>query len=251
MSIRGQITRLPFSTGNTDLPILINYDFSDILADILSWPTLRAFFDFSDLSTMTTDGDEVVTVADLTGTFLATADSGERGTYGTTAMNDQPGLILTGAQRYNVPGLMGDERQVSWASCFQSEATDTTSRMVMADADTLTQTLYVGGDNIRMFSGATELAVPSLRNRPVNTIWTMDYSTDEINTYADGLTVAGTSNSAVMSGAVNIGAWYDSVTTNRFIGALGYCAVFVEDASQDAALRNLLDEYALRRWRMQ
>lgn len=252
MAIRGQITRLPFSTGNTDLPILINYDYSDILADILAWPTLRAFFDFSDLSTMTESGGEVVTITDKKAGYVATAEVGERGVYTLTGMNGQPGLTLDGTKKYAVPSLMSaSDTKVTWASCFMSTAGDNTSRMILGDADNQTHNLYAGGDIVRMFNGAVDLSVPTLRNRPVNAIWTMAYLTDVVNIFADGLTAAGTSNLAVMQGDANIGAWNDAQTGNRFIGHLGYLAVFTEDASANATLRNLLDEYALRRWRMQ
>lgn len=243
----GRIDTLLDVTASSSLPELIIYDYSDILGLILEWPTLRAFFDFSDLSTMTVASGAVVTVTDLTGNYVATADSGERAVYGATAINGQPGLTFDGTQRYNVPNLMGTDTQVTWAACAKPTATG--SRMILADATTATQNLYSNGNNIAHFNGAAPLTVPDLVGRHVNVIWTMNYTTDAINVYADGLHSTGTSNRAIMSGAANIGAWNDGVTTNRFTGNLGYLAVFTEDASQNTALRNLLNEFKLRRWR--
>ena len=244
----GNITSLLDVTNvNESLPELIIYDTSEILAMILAWPTLRAFFDFSDLSTMTESGGQVVSITDLTGSFVATAASGERAVYSATAINGQPGLTFDGTQRYNVPNLMGTDTKATWAACAKPTATG--SRMILADAATNTQNLYSNSNNIAHFNGAIPLTVPDLLGRHVNIIWTMNYSTDEIHIYADGLTSAGTSNIAIMQGAANIGAWNDGVTTNRFTGSLGYLAVFTEDASQNLALRNLLEEYKLRRWR--
>lgn len=251
MTIRGQITRLPFSTGNTNLPLLINYDWNDIREDILAWPSLSAFFDFSDYSTMTESGGEITQVVDLTGNFTATAGVGERATYGATAINGQSGLTFTGAQRYNVPGLMSSATKITVAAAVQStDGGAATSRMVLADAATSSQNLYVRQDALYHFNGAVTLAVPSMRNRLVNAIWAMNYDTDAAAIYCDGLTATGTSNIAVMTGDANIGAWNDGSAGNRFIGSLGYLAVFDEDASQNPTLRGLLDEFALRRWRL-
>ncbi|NUM72725.1 hypothetical protein HUU40_00045 [candidate division KSB1 bacterium] len=246
----GQSTTLTdVTSGNTSLPLLIRYNTSDILAMILEWPTLRSFFDFSDRNTMTESGGEVVSVADLTGNFIATAAVGERAVYSATAINGQPGLVFSGTKKYKVVGMMAADTSVSWASCYKSTAPTNASQMVLSDSATPSQNLYTGGDAVRMFSAALEMIVPNMRNRPVNTIWTMNYLTDVINVYCDGISASGSSNQAIMSGDANIGAWNDGVTTNRWIGSLGYLAHFTEDASQNAALRNLLDEYKLRRWR--
>ncbi len=248
----GQITRLlNVTSGNASLPRLVIYDASEILQQLLDWPTLRAFFDFSDPSTMTESSGQVVSVTDLTGTYTATAESGERGTYGAAAMNGQPGLTMTGAERYNVPALMTGAAKITVAAAVQStDSGAATSRMVLADAATASQNLYVRTDALYHFNGAVALPVSGMRDRPVNAIWAINHDTDAANLYADGLTAAGTSPIVPMDGAANIGAWNDGVTSNRFIGSLGYLAIFDEDASQNATLRNLLDEYALRRWRM-
>lgn len=247
----GQITRLlNVTSGNASLPRLVIYDASEILQQLLDWPTLRAFFDFSDRTTMTESGGQVVSVTDLTGTYTATAASGERGTYGAAAMNGQPGLTLTGAQKYAVPALMGTGTRNTIASAFMSTATDNVSQMLFADASTPAQNFYAGGDNLLMYSAAVTLPVAGLRNRTVNGIWTMNVDTDAASIYCDGLTIAGTSTQPFISGDANIGAWHNASATNRWIGHLGYLAIFDEDASQNATLRNLLDEYALRRWRL-
>lgn len=246
----GQVTRLPFTSPNTNLLKVVVYDASPQLAAILAWPTLRAFFDFSDLATMTEISSQVATITGKKAGFVATAGVGERGTYGPVQMNGQPALTFAGAQGYKAASLMGTDTSVTWASCFMSTDSGSTSRMILTDAATSTQNLYVAGDNIAHFNGAAPLTVPGLRNRPVNVIWTMNYLTDAANIYADGLHSSGISNAAVMSGDANIGCWNDGVTTNRFIGHMGYLAVFAEDASANPTLRGLLDEYALRRWRL-
>lgn len=246
----GRIDTLLDVTASSSLPELIIYDYSDILGLILEWPTLRAFFDFSDHSTMTESGGQVVSIADLTGNFVATAESGERAVYGATAINGQPGLTFDGTKKYNVPNLMSTATKITVAAAVQStDSGAATSRMVLADAGTASQNLYVRQDALYHFNGAVALPVSGMRGRPVSSIWAMDYDTDAAAIYADGLSAVGTTNIAVMTGAANIGAWNDGVTTNRFIGSLGYLAVFTEDASQNTALRNLLNEFKLRRWR--
>lgn len=158
MTLRGRITRLPFSTGNANLPRLVVYDYADLLDMILSWPTLRAFFDFSDRSTMIESGGQVVSIAAKSGAFTATAGAGERGVYNATAMNGQPGLTLDGTRKYAVPGLMAlADQQVTWASCMMSTAPTGASQMVLADAGTPSQAVYAGGENVSMFSNALSL----------------------------------------------------------------------------------------------
>lgn len=250
MTIRGQITRLPFSTGNTALPTLVNYDYTDALADILAWPTLRAFFDFSDRTTMTESGGEVVSVIDLTGNFQATAASGARGVYGATVMNGQPGLTCAGSQKYVVPSLYPSSTVLTEAAAVLATDPTSTSRVFLSDASDGNVNFYTLGDQIRFMSGDVALNVPSLRNRTVNIIATANFAADTCQLYSDGLSASGTTIRAAPNGDGNIASWNDANTGGKFVGSLGYVALFTEDASQNVALRNLLDDYALRRWRL-
>lgn len=250
MTIRGTILRLPFSTGNTSFPVLVNYDVQDVLADILAWPTLRAFFDFSDRSTMAESGGQVVSVADLTGNFIATAGVGERATYNATVMNGQPGLTFTGAQKYVVPDLFPTSAVVTEAAAVLATEPTAASRIFLSDASDANVNFYTLADQIRFMSGDVYLNVPSLRNRVVNMVASANYTTDACHIFSDGLSASGTTTRPAPNGDANIGAWNDANTGSKFVGSLGYVAVFNEDAAADPALRGLLDEYALRRWRL-
>lgn len=248
MEVRGRVTRLPFSTGNPLLPKLINYNYADVLSQLLAWPTLRAFFDFSDRTTMTETGGEVVSVAAKAGAFTATAGAGDRGVYNASAFNGQPALAFNGS-KYAVPGLFSGGTKVTIAAGVMSTAPTTTSRMILASTTLTGRNFYAGGDTVVHMNGAVSLPVPGFRNRMVNTIWTLNGAGGG-SIYADDLNATGTV-TTLPAGNANIGAWYDAVgnENNNFLGNLGYLAVFEEDAGQSAVLRGLLREFVARRWR--
>lgn len=250
MTLRGRITRLPFSTGNANLPKLIIYDTADILADILAWPSLRCFFDFSNRTTMVETGGLVASVADLTGRYTATAAVGARGTFNPDAHNGQPGLTCDGNQKYVVPALFPATERCSIAAAVKATDTTSTSRVFFADASDGNVNYFTLADQIRFMSGDVNLNVPSLRHRMVNMIATADYVTDACSIYSDGLSATATTTRAGPSGDANIAAWNDANAGGKFIGSLGYLAVFDEDLTHNATLRGLMDEYALRRWRL-
>lgn len=252
MTLRGRITRLPFSTGNTNLPVLISYDTSDILADILAWPSLRAFFDFTNPETMTQSGGLVVSVEDLTGTYTATAAVGDRAVYNPSAYHGQPGLTFAGAEKYAVPGLWSGSAKIGVAAAVMSTAGDNTSRMIVCDADWATRNFYCAADVVRHMNNAFNLLVPSFRGRMVNVIWGLDADANTGTIHADGLSASGTIPTDPPTDDGNIGAWHDAIgnKNNNFVGSMGYVAVFEEDLGQNATLRGLLEEFTLRRWRL-
>jgi hypothetical protein len=251
MASIGRITRLPIRTNNTSLPVLIEYDTTDILNQILGHPTLRAFFDFTDATTMSLSAGLINSITDLSGKALVASASGsERPTYDAAAVNGQPAATFSAAQKMVATDLFSGSTKLSVAAAIYSRASDNTSRMYVATATDQFGNYYAGGDVLRSHAADVSLSVPNLRNRMVNVVSTLDDDSNALHLYADGLDATGVLTRALPTGTASIGAWHDAVTTNRFDGHIGYLAVFDEDLAGNDTIRGLLEEYTARRWRI-
>lgn len=250
MAAIGTVKRLPFRTNNALLPVLVEYDTTDILSQILAHPTLRTFIDLSDSSKMTISSGLVSSVTTKgANVFTASAAGADRPTFTAAASGGQPAVTFNGAEKLNIVGLFSGGAKLSVSAAIHSTAPDTTSRMYLSTAAVNNGNFYAGGDQLRSHQNDVFLDVPSMRNRMVNVISTMDDDTDVLRLYSGALSSTGTLTRPKPTGDANIGAWNTAATTNRFIGHIGYIALFDEDLSGNATIRALLEEYTKRRWR--
>lgn len=249
----GIITRIPRTFSNLNLPTLVDYDHARIKDQILALPSLRAFYDFTDYSTMTDAGGGLISaVADISGNgFTATATGTGRPTFSGGAMIVADGLLFNGTNKLVAANLFSGSSQLSVAAGLYAVGTDGASRMYLSDASMATGNFYFGAKNQwRSHQADVVLDVADISTRRTSVISTMDSATNALHLYADGLIGTGTLARAAPSGDANIGSWHDAVTTSRYIGVMGHLAVFTEDLSANDTARELVLEYARRRYRI-
>lgn len=248
----GKIDRLPFDTGNSMLLTLVEYDTSALLSQILNSPKVRSFFDFTDPTTMTFNGNLAVTVTSKKGGFVATGAAGERAVYSESIINGQGGLTFDGTKKYSVPGLFPTTPgQLSVSAGIFSTTPANTSQIYLADADNANVNFYTIGDQARSISGDVFINTP-MRNLMKNVITTVDYVTQVASMFVDDLSVSNPSTRLAAAGDAMIGAWNTAnaaEATTRYIGHMGYIATFTEDLADNAPMRAMMNEYCRRRFR--
>lgn len=253
MAAYGRITTLPIRTGNPALPRLIEYDSSALLERILALPFLRAFYDLTDLTKMTVAGGLVSALQDLGPKGLHGAITGaERPTFVAGAINGVPAVRFDGTQRIGVAGLFngaGNELSVSAGLYYTG---DNGSRHLLGrNSNNSSANWYVsGGNEYRAFMGAAALAVPALANRASHAMFTMNLTAATAKIYADGLSGSGAPPAGSATGDGSIGARYEGVTNDRWVGSIGHICVMDRDIALESDVRALLDEYARRKYRI-
>jgi len=246
----GQFTRLPFTSLNTGLQTLALYDTAPIKDQILALASLRAFFDFTDASTMTLTGTAVDQVNDQSGNGLhLTASTTDRPTWTPGALG-WAGATLFSGNRMTNDTLFSGNPQGTVVIGFRGVALDGTSRMIVADASDSNANLYAVSTQIRVFAADVTRNVTNMNNRNVQPIWAWDTDDDTTSIYVDGGSAPGTTTRIPPDGKGAVGGWTDALTDNRFEGYLTHVIILDQDVSADAAALALLQEYGRRKLRI-
>lgn len=249
----GQFTRLPYTSLNTGLQTLALYDTAPIKDQILALASLRAFFDFTDASTMTLTGTAVDQINDQSANGLhLSASTTDRPTWTPGALG-WAGATLFSGNRMTNDTLFSGAAQGTVVAGFRGVALDGTSRMIVADASDTNANFYAITTAARAFAADLNVTgMANLNGRNAQLIVGYDDAPDpmDLAMYIDGQTATDTTTRAVPSGKGAVGGWTDALTGNRFEGYLTHVIILDQDASADAAVLALLQEYGRRKLRI-
>lgn len=254
------LIRLPLTSANTALPILQLWDWAPIRARLLQLPTLRAFYDFCDFSTLTiADSTRIAAVADLSPNarhLAAAAD--DRPTWNPTAYGFMGGASFYDNRMIAASGWTGVGLRYSVAGAQLASGADSTSRILVANTADNSANYYAalvsGSGWLRTFSADVDRNTGAGFTTEVQPwIMTADRRVSpgpiSIRDFKGGVS-AGTTTRLGPSGGIVVGGWSDSAAaTNRFRGLIGHVAIFDEDLAMNPSVRELLAEYSRRRYR--
>lgn len=247
------LIRVPTAFTNQNLPKLIDYDPTPIKEQILSLPTLRAFHDFTDPAQITVDGlNKMSQVADLGKNGLhLTASGADQPLYVEGGLGLCPAAYFDGSNKLENANLFSGSDRLSIAALIWPVGHDDTSRIFVADATDNGPNFYIAGDAIRGYSADVYVSEPLLKTQPTHNILTADHVSGELNLYTRTGKTTGTTVRSKPVGEANIGAWTDDIgAANRYIGYLGHLMFFDQDLSKDDVARELVMEYARRKYRL-
>jgi len=249
----GQFTRLPYTSLNTGLQTLALYDTAPIKEQILALASLRAFFDFTDSSTMTLTGTSVDQINDQSGNGLhLTASTTDRPTWTPGALG-WAGATLFSDNRMTNDTLFSGAAQGTVVMGFRGIALDGTSRMIVADASDNNVNFYMTSTEARAFAADVFVTgLTNLNDRNAQMIVGYDDASDpmDLTMYIDGQTATDTTTRNPPDGKGAVGGWTDALTGNRFEGYLTHLIILDQDVSADAAALALLQEYGRRKLRI-
>lgn len=230
----GQYVKLNDKTNNSDLPKLVNYDTTQLLAQITALKSCRAFYDFTDLSQMTVDGsNDISQVNDLSGNDLhATSTGGLRPSFDPSALGGSGGAVFTDAEYMNIAGLFNGPSRYTVVTVLKPSGRDGVSRIFLSDSDNGAQNFYLAHNSLNTNLRAVSANLDILTDDDSGS---MDYFAsvnivDAFHEMRSGeLSDTSTAALSVPSGDAYIGRWNDGTTSaNWFVGEIGHMAVFNE-----------------------
>lgn len=246
------IIRLNTSFNNTKLKTLQDYDTNIIKQQILALPTLRAFYDATDPTNMTMNGNLVTRLNDLSVNQLHFAQTvtSNAPSYDEQAFGHTGGLVFNGSQWLTANNLLNGQ-QVGSIVIFAKGDSDTLNVMISSATHT-SIALYTRSNAIGAMSGGAGTRANHVHIKPTNII--LSYNTAQnfavINTNDEHTVSNSTSgNVSIPSGHVNLGRWNNS-KTEMYIGKIGHVMMFTEDLSKNQAVFDLVHEYAKRKYRI-
>lgn len=246
----GQIIRLDTKFQGERLKKLIEYDVSGVLADLLNVSTLRAFYDCTDVSTMTLGaGGKVTQLNDISGNnkhFLQ-SNTALAPTFTELAIGRTNGISFNGAQYMRATDLFSASEERTVVILFYVGQEVAGNNMMMSAAGDLNENFYKKNTGTSALSGSVNLSIANINNKIINGIYAYNKTTKVSNIYADGTNISGTV-LTTKAGDVNLGRWADSNSTAMFTGNIGHIMVFDEDLSKNKIIRDLVNEYALRKY---
>lgn len=242
----GKLIRLDTNFSGAGFPKLVDYDFARYRDQLLAYPTLRGFFDAAQV--VTTSG-RVTQMTDLSGNGRHFVQATTSLAPAASTINGQPGVYFDGTREMKAAGLFSGANEQSVAMMIYAPDAAADAMMVMAEASLGSYNFYVRSNRINAISGGNTLFIDvagTLLHYKAG--WNSQADTSTL--YGNELSNVGdTAQKPAPAGAANLGRWSDSNNTAKFIGHIGYVAVFDEDISKNAYLRRLLDTYARSRFR--
>lgn len=249
----GQVIRLDTSFNNNNLKKLIDYNFEDIKSQILSLPTLRAFYDATDVGNLVVSGGKVTQLKDLSVNNLHFNQpvTAKAPNHSAAAFGNIGGLYFNGLQSMKAAGLFsGSAKGTIVIFMHATGLTTGASKIIFSDAARQDKAIYAQNAQLLAFNAKTTMALTGVDSKYLNFVTAYDGTNDTATIYADGKSSAGAmSGAGAPTGAANLGTWTDTLSSNNYIGYIGHVMVFDEDLSKNKVVRDLLTEYAKRKYR--
>lgn len=249
----GFIIRLNTTFTNARLPLFEDFDAASLEAQILSMPTLRAFWDPSSSAHRTVSSGKVTQLTDRSGHghHFVQATLGSAPALAAGVLNGKDGIQFTEAEEMTATGVFGSNVQTVVALLYPTGVTGA-SAIFLSDKNSNRKNFYVGNaTKLRALSGGAELDVPSLSARLVNYMVGFNITGNVSRLYGAGGSVTGTVGSQLTTaGDAYLGRWSVDQSGNKYSGYIGQVLVFDEDIGVNSALRSLLNEYALRKYKL-
>lgn len=248
----GQIVRLNESLNGTGLQKLVSYDTSKIRDELLKVTTLRGFYDLTDTSSMTLSGGNVSQIRDLSGNNLHfnQVNTANNPTYTASAFGGAGGLSFNGNQHLLANSLFSASKVRTIALFIRARGTG--NRIILGKKTATTENIYASNGSIKLISGSVVLKTDIHEYSNINIIGAYDATSGSGYLSADNISTSniseGITPGVVFADDVYIGRWADRATGSQFVGDIGHVMVFDEDLSKNAAVRNLIAEYSMRKY---
>ena len=249
----GSIIRLNTVFNNTKLKVLQDYNTDEIKSQLLSLPTLRAFYDATDVSTMTMSSNIVTKLKDQSANQLhfVQSNTANAPTYDAQAFGHTGGLVFGGNHWLTATNFFAG-KQVGSIVVFAKGLTSELSIMLSSESHVsialFTRNGLVGGLN----GGAIVKAIDA-HIKPTN--YVLAYNTTEnkaqiILPYDCTTTSANNGNTTINTSNALLGRWALNKENAKYIGNIGHVMTFDEDLSKNQAVLALVQEYAKRKHRV-
>ncbi|MFC3716793.1 hypothetical protein ACFONC_11590 [Luteimonas soli] len=244
----GKIIRLDTKFTGANMPKLVDYDYSALEAEILSYPTLRGFFDASDV---VVSGSSIMQINDRSGNDRHFVQANTELAPVVSSVNGVPSAYFDGSREMLSSGLFSGKNEQSVNMFLHAPGSWSGSCIVLSDRLSADQNFYIAPTAVAALDAGATLAIASIKTKLINYMCGFNIDDGTAVLYGDGSSDIGTVGGvAAPSGDANLGRWTDSQAGNKYVGHLGHLAVFDEDLSKNAYLRSLLDEYAASKYRM-
>lgn len=247
----GQIVRLNESLNGTGLQKLVSYDTSKIRDELLKVTTLRGFYDLTDTSNMTLSGASVTQVNDLSVNALhfKQAVTASAPTFNAAAFGGAGGLAFNGSQWLTATNLFSSSKIRTIVLFFRAKSSGTL--ILLSRASDAYENAYIGDTHISVLSGLGRIYTDIQSYQNINYVAAYNETIKSSTLYANNLTASNTADisaNRIKAGNVNLGRWSDTNEAAKFVGDIGHVMVFDEDLSKNAAVRNLIAEYSMRKY---
>lgn len=258
----GQIIRLNTVFANKNLPVIMSRDTAELEAEILRLPTLRAFWDFSDVSTHTLNSTKITKVLDkTTNANHLIADSGTEPMLDNNALNGVPSALMNGV------AFMKSERTFpvsSWkgitmvAFAMKSTTTTPTNSMLMSGQVNNHLTLYVRNSDIAINTATVNLAPKNgVIGKALPIIASSDFGRKTSTIRIDGESKTEININELAKSMANqsmyVGRWADGASESiagKFQGYVGCIMVFEGHLDGNHLACDLIFEYFRRKYQM-
>ena len=227
-------------------PVVDDWDPSYYVRQIANLPTLQCFHRFSDASTVTRDGSNLISsVADVGPKALpAVAAGAYRPTWVDAGMEVCAAAFFNGAHNLRVASMFAGGPRGTVCSVLWPSGADATSRIYVADSSDNNPNLYGTNAVFRGYSADVQNIEANITSRRHCLIMTWDHTVAPglISLHTNTDVVTGTSIRTRAVGEGIIGSFGDNSS-----GMIGYMAaniVLNEDVSRSPAVLSLLQTYA-------
>lgn len=247
----GSIIRLNTVFNNAKLKVLQDYNTDEIKSQLLSLPTLRAFYDATDVSTMTMSNNIVTKLNDQSANRLhfVQSNTANAPTYNAQAFGHTGGLVFGGNQWLTATNFFG-AKQVGSIVIF-AKGNSSELNVLLSSNSMTALACYTRQGGIGAFSGATWARSQTAYIEPTNFVFAYDATAKigNIITHNSTPDMSGI-NITIVRSTANLGRWTDSSTSGNYIGNIGHVMMFDEDLSKNQAVLALVQEYAKRKYRV-
>lgn len=244
------IIRLNTTFNNAKLKTLQDYNTDTLKQQILSLPTLRAFYDATDKATMTMSGNLVTHLNDLSENKLhfVQSDLANAPSYDEQAFGHVGGLKFMGGQVMKSRGLLSGK--TTGTVVIFAKGDSNTLNVLISSAKSTVPTIYTRENSAGALSGTVVCRETDVHIKPTQLALSYDNTKQTAQLNTNEQYNANTSgNVAITANDVNLGAWADG-RAERYIGKIGHVMFFDEDLSKNQAVFDLVQEYAKRKYRI-
>lgn len=249
----GSIIRLNTVFNNAKLKTLQDYNTDEIKSQLLSLPTLRAFYDATDVSTMTMSNNIVTKLNDQSANQLhfVQANTANAPTYDAQAFGHTGGLVFSGNQWLTATNFFAS-KQVGSIVIFAKGASANLN-ILLSSATSATIALYTRDGVVSGLNGGTGVRADNAHIRPTNYVLAYDTAASKaqiILPYDYTVISNHNGNTTINTSNAFLGRWSLSKEDAKYIGNIGHIMMFDEDLSKNQAVLALVQEYAKRKYRV-
>lgn len=250
----GSIIRLNTTFNNAKLKTLQDYDTDTLKQQILSLPTLRAFYDATDKTTMTISGNLVTRLNDLSANqlhFVQTTTSNAP-SYDEQAFGHVGGLVFGGNHWLTANDLFKSTSQGSIVAFIKGD--QASNNIFFAPTTHKTFNFYLRANDILFVSGASSINETHIGLKAQQIIASYDTVRNTAQIISSATDAQSQRNNDPITrppdSPAYLGRWSDGQEAGKFVGKIAHLMIFDEDLSKNQAVLDLVQEYAKRKYRI-